>query len=170
MKGLIIGVLLLIGGSVNAQQLFHVQGNKGFDLGYMYTKHGQAFLGGYVGYLKDNVVLKVRINTESGLIGLTDYQDYNISAGAQYTFGKVTKRGFLNVGGGLYAGFENYKNVEIGIDEGLFDYGVFGGVEIEYFAIERVALFVSIEQIISIKSKLGLLHYKVGGGLRILIN
>ncbi len=101
---------------------------------------------------------------------MTDYKDYNLMFSGQYTLLHLRDFIYLNARLGLLAGFESVNNEDLAINESYFVYGVFAGPEVEIFIIDKMALIFDVNQQYNFKSKLGTLHYQIGGGIRLLIN
>ncbi len=166
---LVLIITLFILNNIQAQKLRHVEGNVAIDVSIHLTDYAPAYSLVYTHFFKDDMLFKVKLNYEKGLIGLSNYTAYLLSPTVAHTPLKIKSSLFLNFELGGIIGVEQASNPEYVEEYNTFLYGVNGGVEAEYYFLNNIAVLLNINELITQNSKFGNARYQIGFGLRLII-
>lgn len=169
-KILLIIITLFIINNVHTQSLRHVEGNVALDATIHITDYAPAYSLVYTHFFKDDVLFKVKLNYEKGIIGTSNYTAYLLSPTVAHTPLKIKSSLFFNFELGGIIGVEQASNPEYVEKFNNLIYGLNGGIEIEYYFINNIALLMNFNELITQNSKFGNARYQVGFGLRLIIN
>lgn len=165
----IILFVLVVATKINAQELRHSQGNKGLDISYHFVKPGSAYSLGYIQYLNNTLVLKVKGNYEKGVIGDLQTKIWQFLPSIGYSIQVLPPVVFLTGELGLLVGQQEYSNVNFIKKESGIIYGGLYGIELEFYVNNNIAFLLNTQQIYARGSDMSPHRFQVGGGIRLIL-
>ena len=144
-------------------------------------KKGMKSIGGFIGgtkysipqfyslegayFVTDKYQLGLGLSYDFGLIGTEEYTDFTMSINNAFTLLKYKKSLYFNARLGLRAGLQNTVETSIETTKNDFIYGGSLGAEIEYF-VGSVGISLQFNEIATLNTDFGNLHYNLSGGLK----
>lgn len=150
-------------------KLRHLKGMQAIEAKVLYAKLGTAYELNYGYYINNNYMLHAGINYERSKLQYTNIEYRNIKLGGIFTFTSYKNRLYLN---GTLSGIIGQIVLNrpiIDSKTAKFNYGFAPGINSEIYILNKLSLILSFEQQFNFKDDLGVMHYNVGGGLRIYI-
>jgi len=162
-------LFLIIPFGLKSQTMRHVKGNQSIDVTAHLTAFSPAYSVGFSNYFKEKLIGKLKLNYESGRIGISDYTAVLLMPSVTYTPFNFKSIAFFNLEGGIVLGMEKGSNESFIENINTFIYGINLGSEVEIFIGSKIALLVNFNEIITFSSKFGNARYQIGSGVRIFI-
>ncbi|MEM6734657.1 MAG: hypothetical protein AAF620_01185 [Bacteroidota bacterium] len=172
---LLCGLLFCLSASLCGQGIRHVKGIKSVDVLYGFNKYGNSVNIGFVNYFSEKIYGKVNLFnaelTQEVVVSETrtldlDFQRLGVDILGAYTGINFNEVVFINGIGGLTLTYNQFKDSEVDFDSKIKP-GIAGGVEIEVFPIDRIAIISNFIQKYTLGEEYSDTRYYINFGLRI---
>jgi hypothetical protein len=124
----------------------HTKGSNAIDLNLGKTRYGKSVEIGVINFTSSNQQQLLNITTDFGKIETTDYFRISTEYSRQFTVYDINKKFYLNIFTGGSLGFESLKNDLIDEKSSGFVPGVLGGLEIESYINNKIAVLAKFKQ------------------------
>ncbi len=179
MKYIYITTLLIISCNITHSQSYikdnidaHSYDAKIIELSYFITKLGVGIEGVYSKTSMNGLINEYVLSFDNGEFSKTktDYKIYAIQYNKLKTiYNNDNKTFFFNVGAGGYLSYENMKNDLLNVDKKKFSPGILGKIEVEYY-VKKIGFSLNAQQLYKPISEIGELQWKLGAGIKYIIN
>lgn len=167
MKTTFITIILLCVSLFAEAQIRHVRGIKSVEGGYGLSKYGQMYYGSFITYYNTKLYGKYSAFFEQGSDAGVDFISSGVDASFNYTFLKAGEGVYLNGAGGLTLALDQLtKGAEEFTVDPAFKYGVFLGIEVEVFIIDKLVFVTGCNQRYLFNKDFGHNRFYGSAGLR----
>lgn len=169
MKKIYFIVLFLFPIILNAQGVIHIKGQKNINISGGITGLGKFGNVGYGQQISNLLNITGELQFEKAEFNATPFSIYKIVGTTNFNLYNLKQKLFIIASTGLFANYgviNNFEGLKSDQASTGYNWGLVGGVELEYFMLEKIVLFSNFRQSYLFADFLGNKTYTVGVGLK----